>query len=525
MKNEHNKFLDSIVEAVLDKEKKVTEVEIEDKILKSPEEVAEARSTLNEEQSTLFDNLIDMVKDTNNDRAVIVGYAGTGKTYAISKFISALKVKCAMTAPTNKAVKVLVDNKTPEMHSVAFSTIHKMLALKMQWVRPKKNENFKAYQKLVRNYKGKVSLNDYKVLIIDECSMLQDDLFHMVMKEKNHSLKVIFLGDPAQIPPIGRLDSIPLLEKKRAEYNIDLFTLEKIMRQADGSNILKTAYSIRSKRFTNEDVIQDRTLGGDVHFMSPANDIHRSVFMNDMLEVFNSDEFNKDPNHCKVIAWRNKTVDLFNMFIRSSIYNIPAEELPPMMVGEKLIADTPIVRRTLDGINIIFNTADEFEVVDYEAKETTYTIPGTKSTNQQIVFSGIDLPKATGKQYHFKYFKAIVKYRVIGEKDEEGNDIFLNERIDIIAPESEQQLSWCISDLAKRKLWDDFEKMIDRFAKVKFNYAITCHKAQGSTYGTVFMIEDDIDVNKELVERNRIKYTAASRASKHLYIISKRNPI
>ena len=164
-------FLDSLGE---DEESK------EDRVLKSPEEVAEARSTLNEEQSVLFDNLLEVVRDADREFAVVIGYAGTGKTYAISKFISAIRSKCAMTAPTNKAVKVLMDNKTPEMKKVSFSTIHKMLALRMQWVRPKAGQNFKPYQKLVKNFKGKVTLNDYDILIVDEVSMLDDQLFNMI---------------------------------------------------------------------------------------------------------------------------------------------------------------------------------------------------------------------------------------------------------------------------------------------------------------------------------------------------------
>jgi len=44
---------------------------------------------------------------------------------------------------------------------------------------------------------------------------------------------------------------------------------------------------------------------------------------------------------------------------------------------------------------------------------------------------------------------------------------------------------------------------------------------QGSTYKNVLIIEDDIDRNRKTLERNRIKYTAYSRASKLLHILRK----
>ena len=56
---------------------------------------------------------------------------------------------------------------------------------------------------------------------------------------------------------------------------------------------------------------------------------------------------------------------------------------------------------------------------------------------------------------------------------------------------------------------------------MNYAYAITAHKSQGSTYNTTFVLEDDIDVNSDIVERNRIKYTAYTRSSKKLYVLKR----
>jgi exodeoxyribonuclease-5 len=47
-----------------------------------------------------------------------------------------------------------------------------------------------------------------------------------------------------------------------------------------------------------------------------------------------------------------------------------------------------------------------------------------------------------------------------------------------------------------------------------YGYAITGHKSQGSTYEHVLVLENDIDLNPMIKEKNQIKYVALTRPSK-----------
>ena len=69
------------------------------------------------------------------------------------------------------------------------------------------------------------------------------------------------------------------------------------------------------------------------------------------------------------------------------------------------------------------------------------------------------------------------------------------------------------------KSWLHYYNFLRRYADVNYSYAITAHKSQGSTYNTTFVLEDDINMNLDVVERNRIKYTAYTRASKKVYVL------
>lgn len=519
------KHLMDVVEPIepVDAEEAEEVEEEKDSIMKGEEEVVKAKSTLNEDQLNAFDGIEKFLLDSKKSMTTIIGYAGTGKTYLISKIVSATRGKIAMTAPTNKAVKVLADNKTPELAGVAYATIHKLLALKLNWVFPKGDQKFDPYQKLVSIYGKEPSVNEYKILIVDEASMLDDELFHMIMRVKDASLKVIFLGDAAQIPPVGKPDSIPLKEESQKKYNIDVFVLDKTMRQKEGSGILKTAGSIRDNRFEFGDTIKDRSTTLDVEFVKRYNLEQETLFKKSMIKDFMSDDFSKDPNFCKVIAWRNDTVDKFNQVIRSHLYQ--TEDLDFIMPGEKLIADTPVMKK-VKSINyrgsevmttkIIFNTSDEFTVVSYVPKVFNYNRPDTKSEREernQLMFDDEDFSIIDKKKklFSISYYETIV--------EENGAD----HKIDILHPSGVEPLKWAISEIFRYKMFSEYEMLKERFAKVKYNYAITAHKSQGSTYKNVYIIEDDIDKNQNLVERNRIKYTAVSRASEKLYILSKRN--
>ena len=78
-----------------------------------------------------------------------------------------------------------------------------------------------------------------------------------------------------------------------------------------------------------------------------------------------------------------------------------------------------------------------------------------------------------------------------------------------------------IEKKGRDRSWLDYYDFLRNFADISYGYSITCHKSQGSTYNTTFVLEDDIDVNLNVVERNRIKYTAYTRSSKKVYILKR----
>ena len=512
--------------------------------LKSREVTTDAISTLNEDQLKAFIEMMEFLQDPEKEYFSLEGYAGTGKTYLLGKVVQCIDGAVAMSAPTNKAVKVLYEHRgifgdIDEEHTlkvklghvddeddshiedkpnnnVSYATIHKLLALRVQWTRPARGSGKEPEQILVRNYRSTPSVNNYLLLVVDEASMLDDDLFEMIEAEKNKELKVVFMGDPAQIPPVNKVDSIPLIKEQREKYNIQHAILEKIMRQKGDNKILQLAYQVRNGRFQDRDPVMSRISNNDVLFYNSMREKSKQNFIQIMIEHFCSPVFENDPNYSKVIAWTNKMVNTCNEIIRRSIFKVP--KLDKVMLGEKLIANKPIFNQEHE---IIFSTSDEFIVEEMEVKTAIYFLPkkGNELQSQlEIEIAGTEIKGVKGEEFNFKYYDCYVRYK--SSPESEGWLI----RIEILHEDSEKAFWFMQKKLKGRRNWDEYTKNIEKYADVKYNYAITCHKAQGSTYENVFLIEDDIDNNRRVLERNRIKYTACTRPSNKLFILSKLNP-
>ena len=467
-------------------------------------------STLNSDQLKAFETLRDYLSDKEDQSVyVLKGWAGTGKTYCISVLVRyVLEVmhsshawyKVAVTGPTNKSVRVIKKTAGIKNNRVSFQTIHKLLGLK-------EKINQDGQQIFENDGFLKPGINTIKLLIIDEVSMLNDDLFQEIIKYRG-KLKIICMGDPAQIPPVGRPDCIPFREELADFYKINTIQLKKVMRQKDGNSIIDVSVKIRSDLGSTNQVAPENLInskGEGVEFLNLNDDDIRKGFSKILEGYFKTKEFEKDSEYAKIIAWRNKTVASMNSLIRKVLYG--DESLSSkILLGEKLIANTPII----DGEMIVFNTNDEFTVERFEVKSKDHRFKISDDPDDELF--GISL----------KYYSTTVSYL-------DEDDDLQRKTISILHEDSENDFNKlanilklrAIRKAGKDKTWIQYYNFIRRFADVNFAYCITAHKSQGSTYNTAFVLEDDINMNFDIVERNRIKYTAYTRASKKVYVLKR----
>jgi DNA replication protein DnaC len=467
--------------------------------------------SLNSDQKTAFEDLRDFICDKEDDSVyVLKGWAGTGKTYCVSVLVRyVLEVihpvhnwyRIAVTGPTNKSVRVIKKTSGLKNPRVSFQTIHKMLGLTERITK-------EGVQEFVNQGDFQPKIKTVKLLIIDEVSMLNDDLFQEVLKYRDR-IKIICMGDPAQIPPVGRPDCIPFREELAAGYRIKTLSLKQIMRQKKDNAIIESSVAIRSElgRAKNpvEPVTKLNEKGEGIEFLNLNIPEIRKGFSEILRRYFVTDEFKKDSEYAKIIAWRNKTVATMNDVIRKVIYGDEALG-SKILVGEKLIANNPIIQ----GESIVLNTNDEFSVGSFviDSDDLRYHVS--------------DHPDAEPFPITLKYYETVVSYL-----DDEDETVRVN--IQILHEDSEMDFKKLANMLklravekkGKDKSWLVYYNFLRKYADVNYGYCITSHKSQGSTYNTTFVLEDDIDMNRDVVERNRIKYTAYTRASRKLYVLKR----
>jgi exodeoxyribonuclease-5 len=194
-----------------------------------------------------------------------------------------------------------------------------------------------------------------------------------------------------------------------------------------------------------------------------------------------------------------------NDLIRKVIYG-DESMASKILVGEKLIANNPVIQNE----SIVLNTNDEFTVESFEIKE------------DDLRYQVSDHPDDDYYSIKLKYYDTTVSYL-------DDEDDLIKVGIEILHEDSQAHFNKLANILKQRaiqkrgkdKSWIIYYNFLRRYADVSYAYSISCHKSQGSTYNTTFVLEDDIDMNLDIVERNRIKYTAYTRASRKVYVLKR----
>lgn len=421
----------------------------------------------------------------------LAGYAGTGKTTIVKKILDAYRYGVVVSAPTHKAKKVIM-NTTGEDGQ----TLHALLGLRPDVDLDNFNPNNPKFNPIAIP-----RITDYNLVIIDEASQINQELYDLIIDKTLHSrTKVLFMGDPAQIPPVGEKASVVFMQDQTKEFH----QLTKIERQND-TNPLAFVYSdLRNNLNRLDGGFQRKSnmndLGEGVVFT-----VDKRVFRQAILDKYRSSEFKKDTDFCKVIAWKNDTVMLSNAVIREQLIGKDSDivEVDDLLMGYRSVSDEK--QRS----NIIENSADYRVVRKGELEENAYGMKGFRVQIREDLARGLfkheNIFIINTKDHDNLHLYAEMHdfFRDMGKSNKKNwKKYYEFRRSNILSKTIEHYRNGLY-----RSSPDTIVKDLD------YGYAITGHKSQGSTYSHVFVMENDINANWVLKERNQIKYVALTRPS------------
>ncbi|SHJ68584.1 AAA domain-containing protein [Pseudomonas luteola] len=384
-------------------------------------------------------------------------------------------------------------------------------------------ETFKFYAQLAVN-----SLSADTVYIVDEASMVADiyqeaeffrfgtgyllaDFLKFVNLDHNdHSKKVIFIGDDAQLPPVGMnfspaLDADYLFRHHHARCTG--YELSEVVRQKSASGVIANALPLRHA--LQAKVFNRLTMDFDYPDVEKVE--HQAL-----LERYLESCGGKINGESIVIAHSNSDVSDYNRQIREHFFPGCAQVMP----GDKVMA---ISNNSAYGMFISNGDFGVIRKVLGTAEKRTVTL---KRKNPD---SGLldEIPVSL-------LFKDVV----VGFRDLDGTPRFFQAKIieDLLytkelALSSDEHkalyLDFCIRNPSLKRKSAEFKHALkaDRYfnaLRLKFGYAITCHKAQGSEWKNVF-VKCKSHQSQLTADYFRWLYTAITRTARSLYLLDPPN--
>ena len=204
-----------------------------------------------------------------NGLFILSGGPGTGKTTTINmiiRFFESEGMDIFLAAPTGRAAKRMT-----EATGFEAKTIHRLLELNSAL-----SEDDTRKANFERNQENPLEAD---VVIIDEMSMVDIQLFQALLKAILPGTRLILVGDVDQLPSVGPGQVLRDLMNSRA---FPMVTLEKIFRQAGQSDIVVNAHRInRGEQITLDNKSKD-------FFLLERNDVnviykHMIQLIQDML--------------------------------------------------------------------------------------------------------------------------------------------------------------------------------------------------------------------------------------------------
>lgn len=431
---------------------------------------------------------------------ILKGYAGTGKTSLVAALVRVLRQlrrPVVLLAPTGRAAKVFAAHAGAPAY-----TIHKVIY---------RQKSFNGEDTAFSLGFNKLR---HALFIVDEASMLSnnyrrgslfgggqllDDLIRFVYE--GAGCRLLFVGDTAQLPPVGEEESPALQMAELQAYGLLVgeVGLTEVVRQSSHSGVLANATRLR-EMIRQEECECPRIIGsntGTLRFLSG----------NELIESLYTAYHEYGTEDTIVVTRSNKRANRYNQGIRAQIFDRE----------ERLTRG--------DRIMVVKNNY-------HWAAQLAAQLPPEESLPFDFIANGdtaeVVRLRNVHEEYGFSFADATLRFTDYDDFELEAR--LLLSTLDSDSPsltydESQQLYENVLADYAhlpskKERMQQLRQDPYYNALQVKYAYAVTCHKAQGGQWSRVFVDQGYLDEEACDVSYLRWLYTAFTRTTDRLYLIN-----
>lgn len=407
---------------------------------------------LNQGQTEAADSFFSYL--FNNDKELIIsGPGGVGKTFLMGYLIDEIMPRYHKTCEL-MGIK-------PEYHEVIMTATTNKAAevLTQSTGRPADTIHSFMNLKVMDDYEtgeSKITkttswcIHYHKIIFIDECSMIDRNLRNLLL-EGTHKCKIIYVGDHCQLAPIK--EPISPIYRDNLKFN----ELTEPMRNADQPALMNLCNQLRHTVETKEFY--------PIELVPGVIDLLEDEEME--AEIYK--EFHQQTTTSRILAYTNRRVIDLNNYIRG-IRNLgPSYDLGEIVINNSAIRMKNGMCSVEEQVKII-RQAPDTEMIDIHGDIQLEVRYSDLETSLGEIYAGVPVPEDR------EHFLALIKW------------------------------------FQKQKNWNRYFHLKNTYPDLRPRDAATVHKAQGSTYETVFIDLGNISTCHNPDQVARMLYVAVSRA-------------
>jgi hypothetical protein len=510
---------------------------------------------LTNQQRQALERLIDFTteesyesKDWKDNGITLNGFAGTGKTSVIGYLQKYLQeknptIRINYLAPTHAATTELAFATVKTGNNVFPQTVASAIGVDIDYNTGEKNT--------VLRKKLSERLNPYgnNILVIDELSMLNSTDYNLVkdVATKLSNIKVIFMGDPLQIPEVT--ENVTEKEISKGFTELEQINLTEVKRTKD-NDILNVLTALRNNINSLIPVVDNTP---KLQYLSKP-DFNKNL----------AQKFKEDPENTIFISYTKASVSSANKNIREGVLGITGD----LQKGEVLTGYLGYQSKQVEKGHLA--NSIRYTVNSVNKKDSEYIINTSSEKLNQLQKLGMKVPAEASFTYLQLSSNDAIKFKDLTDSDFENNNkklsTLFNNINDLHQKAVNKKINWRLYyseleslskimadiNLGDSYIYNPETNRMEKYTNsethqkikkthnalfvekgVDFGYGVNTHKTQGQTIKNVFYSTEDLPkgnvatlkLNGEFFgyEKHSLNYVAMSRASENLYVLKENN--